>query len=81
MIECKNYNNDCDNATICPCLGYTKTLPIDTVQDLIDVLKKFPPDMEIRDYDFEPIEYVKIKTWKHTNYPYNRPDKDYVCIC
>ena len=42
---------------------------IDTVQDLIDELKKFPPTMQVRDYDFEPIEEVKIKTWTHNNYP------------
>lgn len=54
---------------------------INTVQDLIDELKKYPLDMEVRDYDFEIIEEVKIKTWQHTNYPYDKPNKDYVCIC
>lgn len=54
---------------------------INTVQDLIDELKKYPPHMEVRDYDFERINEVKIRTWKHTNYPYDKPDKDYVCIC
>lgn len=36
--------------------------------------------MEVRDYCFDKIEEVKIKTWTHDNYPYNLPDKDYVCI-
>ena len=53
---------------------------INTVQDLINELKKFPLNMEVRDYDFEKIEKVEIKTWQHTNYPYNLPDKDYVCL-
>lgn len=54
---------------------------INTVQDLINVLRKFPMDMEVRDYDFMEIEDVKIQTWHHDNYPYDKPDKDYVCIC
>ena len=29
---------------------------IDTVQDLIDELGKFPKDMEVRDYDFENVQ-------------------------
>ena len=54
---------------------------INTVQDLISKLQKFPMDMEVRDYDFMEIEDVKIQTWHHDNYPYDKPDKDYVCIC
>ena len=53
---------------------------INTVQDLINELKKFPLEMEVRDYCFDKIEEVKIKTWTHDNYPYNLPDKDYVCL-
>ena len=53
---------------------------INTVQDLINELKKFTLEMEVRDYCFDKIEEVKIKTWTHDNYPYNLPDKDYVCI-
>ena len=53
---------------------------INTVKDLINELKKFPLEMEVRDYCFDKIEEVKIKTWTHDNYPYNLPDKDYVCI-
>lgn len=53
---------------------------INTVEDLINKLQEFPLDMEIRDYDFETIEDVIIKTWTHNNYPYNLPDKDYVCL-
>lgn len=53
---------------------------INTVQDLINELKKFPLEMEVRYYCFDKIEEVKIKTWTHDNYPYNLPDKDYVCI-
>ena len=63
----------------CDC-GSSNFQTINTVQDLINELKKFPPNMEVRDYDFEKIEKVGIKTWQHTNYPYNLPDKDYVCI-
>lgn len=37
-----------------------KKSKINTVQDLINELQKFPTDMEVRDYDFE-IEDVKIK--------------------
>lgn len=37
--------------------------------------------LRLRDYDFMEIEDVKIKTWHHDNYPYDKPDKDYVCIC
>lgn len=54
---------------------------INTVQDLISQLQKFPSDMEVRDYNFMEIEDVKIKTWHHDNYPYDKPEKDYVCIC
>ena len=53
---------------------------INTVQDLINELEKFPRNMEIRDYDFEKIEKVCVKTWTHNNYPYDKPDKNYVCI-
>lgn len=62
-------------------LSLLKITKINTVQDLINELQKFPTDMEVRDYDFMEIEDVKIKTWHHDNYPYDRPDKDYVCIC
>lgn len=34
---------------------------INTVQDLINELKKFPLEMEVRDYCFDKIEEVKIK--------------------
>ena len=54
---------------------------IKTVQDLIEALSKFPLNAEVRDYNFDEIDEVKIKTWTHTNYPYNKPDQEYVCIC
>lgn len=53
---------------------------ISPVQDLINELKKFLLEMEVRDYCFDKNEEVKIKTWTHDNYPYNLPDKDYVCL-
>lgn len=51
-----------------------------TVEDLIDQLSHFPKNMEVVDYAFDDILSVHIKTWVDTNYPYNRPDKDYVCL-
>lgn len=52
-----------------------------TVKDMIEKLKQFPEDMSIAvGYDvFDEIR-IYIKTWSHTNYPYDRPDFQYVCI-
>ena len=52
-----------------------------TVNDLINKLKEFPEDMPISiNMAGETIEDVAIQTWVHSNYPYNKPDKDYVVI-
>ena len=52
-----------------------------TVKDLIDKLKQFPPDMLVATgYDVFEEVYVSIKTWTHTNYPYDLDDFDFVSI-
>lgn len=51
-----------------------------TVEELINELSKFPKEMEVVDYALDPILSVHIKTWVDNNYPYDRPDKDYVCL-
>ena len=51
-----------------------------TVEELINKLSKFPKEMEVVDYGFDPILSVHYKTLVDNNYPYNRPDKKYVCI-
>ena len=52
-----------------------------TVKDLIEKLKQFPPDMPVATgYDVFEEVHVSIKTWVHTNYPYDKPDVEYVCI-
>lgn len=51
-----------------------------TVKELIEKLQEFPEDMEVVDMIFEDIETVCEKTWQHTNYPYDKPDKQVVMI-
>ena len=51
-----------------------------TVSQLIDDLKKLPQHYEVYDGNWEPVEYVCTATWEHTNYPYNKPDKEIVVI-
>lgn len=51
-----------------------------TVKELIDRLKQFPEDMEVMDADYMDIEHVYEWTWMHTNFPYNKPDKQVVII-
>lgn len=52
-----------------------------TVKDLIEKLKQFPPDMPVATgYDVFEEVYVSIKTWTHTNYPYDKPDFHFVSI-
>lgn len=51
-----------------------------TVKELKEELSKFPEDMEVCDYEYDVFESVHYQTWKDSNYPYNRPDKKYVCI-
>ena len=56
-----------------------------TVKELREKLEKFPQDMPVGIYgDFqypsgENID-VEIRTWVHSNHPYNLPDTDYVNI-
>lgn len=51
-----------------------------TVKELIDKLKQFPEDMEVMDTMYYDIESVYENTWTHTNYPYDKPDKQVVII-
>lgn len=50
-----------------------------TVKDLINELKKYPEDMIVAaDYDiFSDIE-LEVKIWTHTNYPYDKPDVEFL---
>ena len=50
------------------------------VRELIKELDKFPKDMEVMDANYMEIESVYEETWTHTNYPYNKPDKQVVII-
>ena len=57
-----------------------------TVGELIEKLKEFPQDMPVATWsDFQYPDGgeidVQIRTWVHSNYPYNLPDTDYVDIC
>lgn len=51
-----------------------------SVSQLIDMLKKMPQDLEVYDSSWELVEYVCTATWEHTNYPYDKPDKEIVMI-
>lgn len=51
-----------------------------TVKELIEKLKEFPEDMEVMDTMYYHIESVYEGTWTHTNYPYDKPDKQVVII-
>ena len=55
--------------------------PKQTVKDLIEKLKELPQDMPIATYN-DPFDTIVIKqrTWVHNNYPYNRPDLDYISL-
>lgn len=52
-----------------------------TVEELIKELSKYPKDMLVAtDYHiYDPIE-IKVATWTHDNYPYDKPDVDFVLI-
>lgn len=52
-----------------------------TVKDLINILKEYPQDMPVAVWSdpHDEIE-VEIKKWTHNNYPYDKPDIDYVAI-
>ena len=57
-----------------------------TVKQLIEKLKEFPENMpgatlnDINPEDRDDPEWIKVSiaTWVHSNYPYNKPDFDYV---
>ena len=57
-----------------------------TVEQLINELKKYPKDMPIAImYDINPNDIkdpnsIKVSkhTWADSNYPYNKPDFDYI---
>jgi len=52
-----------------------------TVKELIEKLKEFPEDLPVGVmYDVHADVMVERKTWEHTNYPYNKPDFDYINI-
>jgi len=50
-----------------------------TVEELIKKLEEFPKDMEVY-VGYDEIERVYESTWTHSNYPYNKPDKQIVII-
>ena len=50
------------------------------VGELIKELEKFPKDMEVMDTGYMEVESVYEGTWIHTNYPYDKPDKQVVII-
>ena len=59
-----------------------------TVRELIDELKKCPQDMPVAvdmnimwtpEADYNKLE-ISQRTWVDTNYPWNRPDFDYINI-
>lgn len=51
-----------------------------TVKEVIEELQKFPQDMEVCDAFFEDVETVIEATYIHTNFPYDKPDKQVVII-
>lgn len=51
-----------------------------TVEDLIKELEKFPKNMEVMDSAYIAIESAYEGTWTHTNYPYDKPNKQVVII-
>lgn len=55
--------------------------PKQTVADLIKKLQELPQDMPIATYN-DPFDEIVIKqcTWVHGNYPYDRPDLDYISL-
>lgn len=50
------------------------------IKELIGELQKHPEDMEVMYSGYIDIEEVYETTWQHTNYPYNKPDKQVVII-
>ena len=55
-----------------------------TNKKLQEILKQYPDDMLVGTYctdnpDSETVD-VSIRTWIHTNYPYDKPDYEYIYI-
>lgn len=50
------------------------------VQELIDILKTFDPNMKVMDDFYMEVTSVYKTTWVDSNYPYDRPDEDIVVI-
>ena len=56
------------------------------VKELINKLQEFPQDMPVATFhDINPSDIdnpdfieVKIYTWEHSNFPYDKPSFDYV---
>lgn len=51
-----------------------------TVKELKEELSKYDNDMEVYDCSLLKIEKVYEKTWTHTNYPYDKPDKQILIL-
>lgn len=52
-----------------------------TVKELIDKLKEYPEDMLVG-LDYQPewgIDLI-VRTWTHNNYPYDKPDYEYLSL-
>lgn len=57
-----------------------------TVKQLIDRLLEFPQNMPVATFhdinpeDIDDPDWIKVNicTWEHQNYPYNKPNFDYV---
>lgn len=50
-----------------------------TVKELIEKLKMFPDDFEVVDNMFEDVSVYEV-TWVHSNYPYDKEDRQVVMI-
>lgn len=50
-----------------------------TVSEIINKLKKFPEDMLVGiDGDISSSIVIEKRTWVDSNYPYDKPDVDFV---
>lgn len=55
-----------------------------TIEELIKELKKWPQNMPVACYgeiDYPPENYkvdISKRTWIHTNYPWNKPEFEYI---
>ena len=60
-----------------------------TVKQLKQKLDKFPDDMPVTTMndiswcDIDNPDFIEVTkcTWEHTNYPYDKPDFEYVNLC